>query len=300
MRKRLRESSCRQLAAISVIALGLGGAPNSSEAQPSPAARDGRTIGLALSGAGFRAAGCHLRVLEELERRGLLDDVAVVSCVSGGCIAAGVVLFHWNDPNRLQILESRLTTSKWVAAGTVLSAILHPFKSRLEELEDSYHDDLFEGDVLGSFASSPRVYFNSTNIATGNRFFFSAGRAPAIPGSPTDVVMKDHETPEVPAGDVPIATALAASSAFPPVFNPLRVEAEPLREAGLEHVTLSDGGVYDNMGLNLFLYDVNFWPEHLDYVSVSDGAKPFALDEKPATSALVAHRIDEYAPQLAR
>ena len=46
-------------------------------------------------------------------------------------------------------------------------------------------------------------------------------------------------------------------------------------------MTLTDGGVYDNMGINPALRrDRN----PLDYVIVSDGGKPFAIDDQPADS----------------
>jgi NTE family protein len=268
---------------VPIVLIGLValmGSATTSEAQ----APESHRIGIALSGGGFRAAGFHLGALRKLDELGLLDELDVISCVSGGCIAAGVLTYHWTEEDRLDRLESYLTTSKWVAAGTVLSAILHPFKTRVEELADSYDQDLFQGATLSALGQAPRVYFNATNIGNGNRFFFSAGRAPDIPEGRTDVAMGDHETGRLLAKDVPIAQAVAASSAFPPVFNPLRMEHPELAKKRAGYVSLTDGGVYDNLGANPFLYDENIWPLHLDYVIVSDGGKPFAVKLKPPTS----------------
>jgi predicted acylesterase/phospholipase RssA len=43
-------------------------------------------IGLALSGGGFRASLFHLGVIRRLEELGIMQDVAVISCISGGSI----------------------------------------------------------------------------------------------------------------------------------------------------------------------------------------------------------------------
>ncbi|MFB8831610.1 hypothetical protein ACE0DR_25490 [Azotobacter sp. CWF10] len=48
-------------------------------------------------------------------------------------------------------------------------------------------------------------------------------------------------------------------------------------------MTLTDGGVYDNMGVNPLLRDRN----GLDYVIVSDGGKPFAIDNRPTESGAI-------------
>lgn len=78
--------------------------------------------------------------------------------------------------------------------------------------------------------------------------------------------------------------AVAASSAFPPVFPPLRLDASSYAHASsVEYVTLTDGGVYDNMGINPLVRARNA----LDYVIVSDGGKPFALDERPTESGAI-------------
>jgi NTE family protein len=124
------------------------------------------------------------------------------------------------------------------------------------------------------------VYFNSTNLATGNLFFFVAGGG-------LDEEMGEWELGAVSASNFPISRAVAASSAFPPVFPPLRLDADTYAHAAsVEYVTLADGGVYDNMGVGPLLRPRN----KLDYIIVSDGGKPFAMDDRPTESGAIVLR----------
>jgi NTE family protein len=45
-----------------------------------------RKIGLSLSGGGYRAAAFHLGTLRKLNQMGILDEIAVISTISGGSI----------------------------------------------------------------------------------------------------------------------------------------------------------------------------------------------------------------------
>jgi len=81
-----------------------------------------------------------------------------------------------------------------------------------------------------------------------------------------------------------LALAVAASSAFPPVLSPVKLECEAeafeaVKGSDLNdnddytrRVILSDGGVYDNLGLE------TAW--RFDTVLVSDGGSPFETEPK--------------------
>lgn len=236
-----------------------------------------KRIGLALSGGGFRAAAFHLGVFRQLKALNLLNKLDLISCVSGGSIAGATLALNWTDPDPLAKLEAYLRT-KSIAVASVIGGILDPFESRLDKLADSYDRDLFKGQKLASLKGGPRIYLNSTNLATGNMFFFVAGG-----GKPEE--MGEHELGVVPAGQFALSRAVAASSAFPPVFPPLRLDASVYPPgASVEYVTLTDGGIYDNLGVNpLLRVDRN----PIDYMIVSDGGKPFALEERPTESGAI-------------
>ena len=237
-----------------------------------------KRIGLAMSGGGFRAAAFHLGVMRKLHALGILSKLDLVSCVSGGSIAGAVLVTNWTNPaGALDTLDRYLRT-KSIAVASVIGGALDPFASRLDKLAKTYARDLFGDGKLSSLANGPRVYFNATNLSTGNMFSFVAGG-----GKPAE--MGDYELGFVNAPNFAISRAVAASSAFPPVFPPLRLEPDeyPPGEK-VEYVTLTDGGVYDNMGVNPTLRRTR---NPLDYVIISDGGKPFAIDNEPTESGAI-------------
>jgi NTE family protein len=235
-------------------------------------------IGLALSGGGFRAAAFHLGMFRRLHQFELLQAVDLLTCVSGGSIAGASLALNWGAGLEVALnrLENYLRTRS-VAVGSVIGGLLDPFESRLDKLADSYDRDLFSNQPLSALQDGPRIYLNATNLATGNMFFFVAGG-----GAGAAPEMGEYELGVVAASEFPISRAVAASSAFPPVFGPLRLDVDmypPAERVG--YVTLTDGGVYDNLGVNPgLLVERN----RLDYLITSDGGKPFTNTSEPTES----------------
>ncbi|MBD8891838.1 patatin-like phospholipase family protein [Roseibium litorale] len=237
-----------------------------------------RRIGLALSGGGFRAAAFHLGTFRKLKELGLLDRIDLFSCVSGGSIAGAFLCTHWGQPDVLDRLETYLRT-KSIAISSVLGGFISPFSTRLEKLADTYERDLFGTATLASLQDGPRIYLNATNLASGNMFFFVAGG-----GANEDIMLGEHELGQVPAKTYPISRAVAASSAFPPVFPPLTLDQTIFPNSLTDYVSLTDGGVYDNLGVNPLL---RMERNHLSYAIVSDGGKPFSIDPDPTESGTI-------------
>jgi NTE family protein len=235
-----------------------------------------KQLGLALSGGGFRAAAFHLGTFTALQDLKLLDKVDLISCVSGGSIAGAYLALNWGNPNALKGLSDYLST-KSIAVSSIIGGILDPFETRLEKLSASYDRDLFGGKTLSALRDGPRVYFNATNLSTGNMFFFVAGKALAV-GEDSGETIGEHESGTASGSDYPISLAVAASSAFPPVFPPLRLNSDIYPNALSEYVTLTDGGVYDNLGVNPLL---RVRRNPVDFCIVSDGGKPFAVASEP-------------------
>ena len=235
-----------------------------------------KRLGLALSGGGFRAAAFHLGTFRKLQELGLLDKVDLLSCVSGGSIAGAFLCANWGEPDVLDRLDTYLRT-KSIAVSSVVGGLLNPFTSRLDELAKTYDRDLFGNATLASLKSGPRIYLNATNLATGNLFFFIAGG-----GGKEE--LGEHELGQTEASNIKISEAVAASSAFPPVFPPQLLGQDKFQNDQVDYVTLTDGGVYDNLGVNpLMRVDRN----DLQYALVSDGGKPFAIVQDPTESGTV-------------
>src|SRR5207253_396963 len=102
--------------------------------------------------------------------------------------------------------------------------------------------------------------------------------------------MRDYRVGEVRNPETPLAVAVAASSAFPPVLSPLRLRLKSsdfTPNSGLDlqrppfttNVRLTDGGVYDNLGLE------TAW-KRCRTVLVSDAGAPFRADDRPASDWL--------------
>src|SRR5262245_26406383 len=100
-------------------------------------------------------------------------------------------------------------------------------------------------------------------------------------------VKGDGNPQEVPCGATPVAAGVAASSAFPPVFPPLTVSAQyfgqPNNVMDKPH-RLTDGGVYDNLGLEAAFHRAHHRlgdasaPAEGDLVFVSDAEGPFDIE----------------------
>jgi len=234
-----------------------------------------KRLGLALSGGGFRAAAFHLGTFLKLRELKLLDKIDVISCVSGGSIAGAFLAVNWNSADVLDRLENYLRTRS-IAASTVIGGILDPFNSRLDKLAAAYDRDLFEKRTLTSLKKGPRIYLNSTSLSTGNMFTCVAGEGGKCEIGEWELGF--HEDDEFL-----ISRAVAASSAFPPVFPPLMVDGEQYPAAGVEYVTLTDGGVYDNLGVNPLFRTRN----NVHYAIVSDAGKPFEIVERPTDSGTI-------------
>ena len=233
---------------------------------------DIKRIGLSLSGGGFRAAGFHLGVFRKLLALDLLWKIDLLSCVSGGSIAGAYLALHWGDDSALDDFERYLTT-KSIDFKTIIWGVLNPFKSRTNVLASSFNNDLFRDKTLGDLKKAPRIYLNSTNLATGNLFFFVSG------GNKKSEIGEQEGQVEMP--HFLISEAVAASSAFPPAYPPLRINKDQLSLENINYITLTDGGVYDNLGLNPLLLKRN----KLDYTISSDGGKPFEIKSNPIKSS---------------
>jgi NTE family protein len=260
-------------------------------------------IGLALSGGGFRASLFHLGALRRLNEAGLLSRTSVISSVSGGSILAGLLAVKWGnltvDPATGRFLNFEAEVEKpmthycgenlrnAVIVGDRLNPLNWPklFRddfSLTNILAQHYDRDLLGGaklDVLKKVeeAGGPRFVICATSMDSGVLFRFEPNR------------IGDWIRGYIAPPDWTLGTAVAASSAFPVAFPPLELTFPEVEwkhgdcaDAGLleslrSRAALTDGGVYDNLGLE------PVWKPQsgFDVVFCSDGGAPFSATANP-------------------
>lgn len=233
-------------------------------------------MAVCLSGGGYRAMMFHLGALWRLHELGILAQATRVSSVSGGSITAGVLALAWDrlmaggSFAELVAAPVMRLASRTVDRGAVLGGVFLP-GTVSQWVADLYEEVLFEGATLQDLPDSPRFVINATNLETGTLWRFSKP------------YMRDWRVGSIERPKLRLADAVAASSAFPPVLSPYILDVGPsdfdVAETGLgdefrRDVSLTDGGVYDNLGLE------TAW-KSCRTLLVSDGGGRSADDASP-------------------
>ncbi|WP_374370679.1 patatin-like phospholipase family protein [Dongia sp.] len=242
-------------------------------------------MALALSGGGYRAMLFHLGTLWRLYDAGLLKELQRISSVSGGSITAGQLALQWHklsfvpgnlrqdfEPlvvNPIRALARHTLDVKSVLAGIFLPGTIG------EKIAKAYRKHLYGDATLQSLPDTPRFVINATNVQSGVLWRFSKP------------FMGDYRVGLIEKPTLSLATAIAASSAFPPILSPLVIEVDPASfgppEPGVDlnhppfnrRIVLSDGGVYDNLGLE------TIWKRY-QTILVSDAGAKIADEGKPS------------------
>ena len=247
-------------------------------------------VALCLSGGGFRATIFHAGALSRLNELGVLAKVDTISCVSGGSIIGGYLASAIH--RGLSIVDGR-----YVGLDDVLYNLLKfvrrdirslPTLARLKLWQPrgraprrlhAYYEELVGPLTLSQLPERPRFIFCATDLFFANSWVAERSRVGDY--------LAGYVEP--PPDDWSLARAIALSSCFPPVFDPApaaidptlykrpeTAEGEPIEtpsdeqrklHEAREKITLTDGGVYDNLGLE------PVWKRHAT-VLVSDGGKP--------------------------
>ncbi|HTS20246.1 MAG TPA: patatin-like phospholipase family protein [Casimicrobiaceae bacterium] len=247
-------------------------------------------IVLAFSGGGTRAAAFSYGVLEELrrtpvtvggEKRSLLDEVDIVTGVSGGSFTA--LAYALYGDRLFDVYEQAFL--KRDVEHDLIARFLNPFNwtrlwseswGRSELAAQLYDEILFHGATFADLQqrNGPLAMVTATDISTGSRLAFVQ--------SDFDVICSDVSA-------VPLSRAAAASSAVPFALSPVtlnnyggtcgyREPAALVREAGdaghrpagralamlrdmrsfedgadRPYIHLVDGGISDNLGVRAML-----------------------------------------------
>jgi NTE family protein len=215
-------------------------------------------VALCLSGGGYRAMLFHVGALWRLNELGRLEGLDRISSVSGGSITAGVLGLGWDSLgfengvatrfDEQLVQPVRALAGKTIDVWAVLAGILIPGKTVAGMVAAAYRKRLFRTATLQALPDGPRFVINATNLQTGVLWRFSKP------------YMADYTIGLVERPVVELAIAVAASSAFPPILSPIRLKLDPTKfstegrgpnykEPFDTNAVLSDGGVYDNLGL---------------------------------------------------
>ncbi|WOH58526.1 patatin-like phospholipase family protein [Bradyrhizobium sp. BWC-3-1] len=231
---------------------------------------ENKDITLCLSGGGLRATYFHLGVIWAFRRQGLLEKLERVYSVSGGSIAAAHLALNWrkyagsSDRDAIAAAQTLMNFAKRDVRGRVVrravlaflcfvplvNAVLWFFGKRIPvgrtDFLEAEYKGLFGNAELSSLKveGGPEFFLLGTTFLTGDACIFSSdGYARGA-------------NPPYGGQELPVAKAVAASSAFPPLFPPARILASDIGADradlfGFNEDLVTDGGVFDNLG-----YDV--------------------------------------------
>ena len=245
----------------------------------------------------------HLGCLRALDRLGLLHRIDVLSTVSGGSVIGVFFHAHDGDfasfeAKMREVLSQGLAkrmyrklfsplglrmTAAFALIGAVAVVValiraivgllklitpsslarhfesfdvrspLHRFASRTSLLEAVLDELLFGGASMSDLRPKPHLVVNATELRTGSAFRFGTKQSGSWRWG------KLHQN------DVSVAHAVAASAAYP-LFLPAFDETFMFDDKGTlrtERVVLTDGGIYDNLGLGCL------WPDRSPDVSLN-------------------------------
>ncbi|HEX2580460.1 MAG TPA: patatin-like phospholipase family protein [Dongiaceae bacterium] len=253
-------------------------------------------IGLALSGGGSRAIAFHLGCLRALQAEGILPHIKTISAVSGGSIIAALYCTHegsfaeFESAVRKVLTEGfakhavrkALTTREGISALLCFALVLvvrlagivvslgrrlfrlgakvrpdktwfHRFASRTTILRRVYSDVLFDRKTFADLRQDrPRLIIVACELRTKTAFYFAQDG------------IGSYKLGRAAPGRMEIAHAVAASAAFPGLLPALDeyLLLEKDGQSRSHRVILTDGGVYDNLGI------APLWPDRDPTISL--------------------------------
>jgi NTE family protein len=239
-----------------------------------------------MSGGGYRAALFHLGALRRLNELGILSQVDTFTSVSGGSIMAAQLATWLTRAERKPgepvagfdegVAEPmRAFAGKDVRTGAAL-ARLHPRNwltpgAQSEALAEAYAQGPAPG-RLEDLPETPRFVFLASDMRFRDQWVFDTGKRRVGSSAAGFGAL----------GSWTLAEAVAASSCVPGAFSVVKARqapstlaggsyGEPDRDRLVAEIDLSDGGMFDNLGLE------PVWRDHLT-VLVSDAAPSFKPD----------------------
>ena len=208
--------------------------------------KDQRFLALAISGGGSRAANFGAAVMLELQQRNLLEQVDVISGVSGGTLPTvyyglGDKAGDFTEPALRKALGYDFQTSwirRWFLPQNIFRYWLSDF-TRSDIMVQVFNNELYHDATFAHLRSHPKILLNSTVHNDHTRFTFTDERFARL-----------HSV----LASYPVANAVNASSAFPGAFQDVTLQwyMQPP-----QYVHLYDGGPIDNLGVQAITEYIN-------------------------------------------
>lgn len=276
--------------------------------------RNGKKIGLSLSGGGYRATIYHLGTLKKLKELGILKDIDVISTNSGGSITGATYGLYGEDFNKFEeiirkgvkssVLKGILTSWRFILVILVtviwfitvlyllttdyvwtsffifilLILLFLFFQFQLLPIsklnERMYNKFFFNWKNLSDLTGNLKLAINSTNLETGRLFTFSKDKM----GDSFYDYPKEGNAIKFKSDSFPIARAVAASTCVPFAFTPVRISKEfyvDQEDISRAKPRLIDGGVYDNQGAHKITQINSSYSSEVVIVSDAGNAIPF-------------------------
>jgi predicted acylesterase/phospholipase RssA len=228
------------------------------------------SIGLALSGGGFRATLYHLGLVRFLHDAGILPQVTHITSVSGGSVIAAHLALNWDRYNgsdndfvaaakelldfvRLDVrnrITRRFPLSFLVRWPRRLLGRSNRKLTRTGLLEYYYEKHLYGDTSLFQLPERPQLHILATNVSEGCLCSFNRDGLWMMRRQPGRTIRIDRV--HIGLGTVPMA--VTASSAYPGFFPPLELTGTDVgAKAGqFERQAYTDGGIFDNLGVRMF------------------------------------------------
>ena len=272
------------------------------------------SLALCLSGGGLRATFFHLGVIKGLRETEIggtpaLSKVTEIYSVSGGSIFSAHLIKNWDkycgtDEEFEQAASDLYKVAKrdlrgriirrWVLSiFTVLPIILG--RRRAYWLAKEY-EHLFGNIKLADFYTPeispkrPLLYILTTSFLTGELCSFSPKEFEITRRSANEI-----QPVKAPADMLRLSYAIAASSAFPPLFPPLKLTSQMLGDPDAEEfyntIYLSDGGVFDNLGFEKFYFSKLGKRAGANAVLLSNAGGSFRADIKSSFKGIVSRNV---------
>ncbi len=246
------------------------------------------SITVVLSGGGFRATLFHLGVIRRLTELGLFRKIKTISSVSGGSILNGLLGLNYDKIDTIFDFDYFITDKIIeIVSENVRNKILRYKLARilpffwLDANSSAYfsnylNNNLYKGKCLNDLSPNIRIIFNATNLNNGARWRFD-----------------NHDFGDYKTGYsydtkfLRVSDAVSASAAYPLLFPPFKMNTKRLifyrrdkkkkdisKNANVpSQIFLTDGGVYDNLGLAAIKHELSL--DNQKFLIVSDASNVF-------------------------